>query len=151
MIPISSDQVFKVKDPESSALLHLRYLTGQHLDRFSALQKSDVAIEKYRAQAEKNIAKTTHGKSQKEQAPLVAREMMRLAEADGIDTGNSFAKACEMVDIFLCGWEGEGWPKFPANGKPSSMFKMSDLLTLSELISEHIDELTGISVDEAKN
>jgi hypothetical protein len=153
MIPISSTQVKKVAAPDSTALLHLRYLTGEHLDQFMRLQKAGGSnLAKYRVQAEKAVKASTHGKSKKEQLTMIAAEMTRLARESGdIDSSDGFAEIREMIDLFLCNWEGEGWPPFPADGKPSRMFLLGDLLALGELITGHVDELVGLSRDEVKN
>jgi len=151
MIPITAEQVKKVPLPDSEAQVHLRYPVGEHLDRFMAMQEDGGRLSKYRPQAEKNLKARTHGKDRKQQASMLAAEMSRLAAEAGDNSGDGFAQAREMVDIFVCGWEGKGWPEFPKDGKPSAMFKLGDLMTLAELVSEHIDDLTGIGLDEAKN
>ena len=153
MIPISSDQVKKVDDPtpESKAKLHLRYPTGEYLDRFMALQSSGGSMIKYRAAAEKKVTAENHGKSRKDLLPLIAREMARMSDEAGEHDVDGFTRARELVDVFLCGWEGPNWPEFPKDGKPSRMFKLGDLMSLAELISGELDDLTAISVSEAKN
>lgn len=114
MIPITADQRLTVPIKDGSASLRLRYLTGEQMDRFVALQTRQVT-------------------------------------AAGGDVANGLAGLREMVDIFVVGWDGQGWPAFPADGKPGSLFRLGDLTQLSELISENIQELTGISASEAKN
>lgn len=153
MIPISATQVKKVAAPDSTATLHLRYLTGEHLDRFMRLQQAGGnPLAKYRPQAEKTIKAANHGKSKKDLLPLIAQEMTRLARESGdIDSSDGFAETREMIDLFLCNWEGEGWPPFPADGKPSRMFLLGDLLALGELITGQVDELVGLSKGEVKN
>jgi hypothetical protein len=157
MIPISSTQVKKVKDPDpdSTAVLHLRYLTGEYLDRFMALQNGDSQVlAKYRSAAEKTVKAANHGKSRRELMPLIVKEMTRLAHESGDIEGQSsgFKDTREMIDIFLCGWEGgTGWPAFPSDGKPSRMFMLGDLMKIAELITDNTEDLTKISLDDAKN
>jgi hypothetical protein len=158
MIPISATDVKKTTDPASGTVLHFRYLTDAYLDRFMKLQSTGSGtLTKYRAAAEKTINAQNHGKNRKELMPLVVAEMTRLArEAGEMDSRDGFADTREMIDIFLCGWDGgkqdgKEWPPFPADGKPSRMFKLGDLLALAEMISGMVEELSGLSVSEVKN
>ena len=59
--------------------------------------------------------------------------------------------AAALVDLFLVGWEGEGIPAFPKKVPVSTKLKGMAIMEISNLISENIGELVGISIDELKN
>jgi len=57
----------------------------------------------------------------------------------------------DLIDLFLVGWEGNDLPKFPKDKEPSKMFMLQDLIKLAEIISQLLEELTGVKIEELKN
>lgn len=90
-----------------------------------------------------------------ETAPIVGekeKEFYKIGEAMA-KTSNEFdvealAKLFDpFIDSVLLGWQGENIPAFPADGKPSAMFRTLDKVAMFKAISNH----NKLSVVEQKN
>jgi hypothetical protein len=59
--------------------------------------------------------------------------------------------ACSLVDIFIVDWKGEKLPKRDKEKKPSQQLLAMQLIDCSNVLTDHIEDLTGLSVEETKN
>ena len=90
-----------------------------------------------------------------ETAPVIGereKEFYKIGEAMS-KTANEFDVEAlgklfdPFIDSVLLGWKGENIPAFPADGKPSAMFKTLDKVAMFKAISKH----NKLSTTEQKN
>lgn len=152
IIPISAEQRISEKDNDGN-VFHFRYITGQHQDRYNELQQMFIrAARPYEEKARREVNKALKGKKPKAAVymDMVAKKAISLADDAGKITPKMESEYTRgMVDLFLCGWDGPEFPKFPKN--PSESFRTADLERLMVMINKNLAELTGLTVDDKKN
>ena len=155
MIPISPDQKREYTDPESGTVYEFRYLTGEHQADFMKLYaKTSGTIEKFIPEARRTVLQGVRGRRPSKQKieKMVIERATKLAENSiSTDETENLEYAQNLVDIFLCGWRGNGLPPFPKDNRPHRYFKTNDLYKMVNVINEMIGDLAGISIEEAKN
>lgn len=143
IIPISSEEPVVYQDPETGAQFRFRRLLGRDITKYREMQSR---IEKMLRPYIEQASKESEGLEAKE----ITRKAQMLAAAAGVMI-DDVSYAADIVDMFLVGWEGEGFPEFPKSGKPSECFGVSALEQLTTVITERFEQLLGLTVDEAKN
>lgn len=152
IIPISSEKRISEKDDDGN-VFHFRYITGQHQDRYNELQQMFIrAAKPFAEKARREINKSFKGNKPKTFVveDMVAKKAIQLADEAGKITPKMESEYTRgMVDLFLCGWDGENFPEFPKN--PSECFRTADLERLMVMINKNLGELTGLTIDDKKN
>ena len=90
-----------------------------------------------------------------ETAPIIGekeKEFYKIGEAMSKTTNQFDVDALgklfdPFIDSVLLGWKGENIPAFPADGKPSAMFKTLDKVDMYNAISKH----NKLTASEQKN
>jgi hypothetical protein len=154
-IPISANEKKKWVDPKTGATYFFSYLTGDRQDDFLELQNETLSVIKRMLPiARKDLESTDEYKSadKKEKSRMVTEKAQELATLEIDNSKSSPMKySRKIIDIFLTGWEGKGFPEFPKDVKPSSMLVFADINMLSDAISGMMGDLYGLSVDDSKN
>lgn len=143
MIPICDGQTLDVSF--GGVTYKLAYLTER-----SRMIQFEKLTRKERAMREPFLAKAREqaGPDAPEQAvSLLAYEALSQHREEHPE--DALEIASEYVDIFCVGWDAP--VAFPADGRPSKMLRLYNLTRLSSEVSRNLVELTGLTVDEAKN
>jgi hypothetical protein len=134
MIPIVEGQTLDVEVKELGLTLQLKYLTALDDEvRYSKiLRKQSRLSDQFRGEGGKIDAEKYS--AHQEEHP---EEMLGV-----------FA---DYIDTFVAGWSGPGVAALPAGTKPSAILRYHHKYPVYQAIIEHIEELTGLTVDEVKN
>jgi len=82
----------------------------------------------------------------------IAARMIESAKAAGrITPEDEDKQAALMVDTFLCGWEGPGFPVIEEGKKPSDYLGILAIDGVTNVITENLNVLLGLSVIDKKN
>jgi len=152
MIPIAPGKFIECVDEKSGITYKFAYLTGDRQDEFMRLQDTDnektlAYVQKAASEVEK-IKGKRWSKGEKQEA--IKKRANELAGSTPSDSTDKLKYSRSLIDIFLVGWEGKGLPKFP-DSKPSQYLLLGDVMKVSEMITDKVQELTGIDMEEAKN
>ena len=157
MIPISSEKVLKIPDPDGSDVIyHLRYLLDeqqpQFLELYDQLQKGR---ESFLSVSKKEIEKEYRGKRFKkgEKESLVYARSSLLYFQSIRENAVNFVKFMDSwINLFLCGWESKKTKidPFPGDNRPSRCFGLQDKFIAFTMVMNSIDELCMLKADEVK-
>ena len=145
IIPIDPNQLLTHTDEDGSEF-YFRYLTGEYREKFSRVNSFLVnKASKYLEIAKKEIGKKAEGKD-------IATRAISLAKKAGVITEEDENRnTSDIIDIFLVGWKGKKFPKLAKDRKPSDYLTPVALSGIMGILSEHLEELLGLSVDDLKN
>ena len=154
-IPVSPNARISWTDPSSGATYHFRYLLGEYQEQYNSMKSPILeAIRGFLPQAKREISAENKSKKMTDEKrnELIAVKATSLAQKkiESIQ-GETLRYTRQLVDIFLCGWEGKGMPNFPDDGHPSAYLLPSTLGAISSEINRLTSELCGLTVDESKN
>ncbi|MFA5217225.1 hypothetical protein [Sulfuricurvum sp.] len=166
IIPISPDKVLTHKCDNGDEI-YFRYLTGEYRAKYQDVQDSlYVKAKTFKEEAEK-LSKTTIKNMGKENESiddatkrviiptleqLTAKKSLELAKEKGIITGaDEDRHMAEVIDLFCTGWKIEGQPNRDPGKRPSEYFQITSMVELMGILSEHIEELMGLTVQDQKN
>ena len=144
MIPIKAGATLDVKD--GATTYKLKYITVA--DEFEQYGK----IEQEHARIRDEIMQRARAACPGADDAVVEATYSKLREEDSRTQGHKYIRVNDMyIDTFLCGWDGDGLPPFPADGRPSRCFRAYDKNAMVGLIIEALPELLGFALDEVKN
>jgi len=153
IIPISPKSTIEYVDGSGSKFF-LRYLLGENQDKFTKIRsRIGSAIGKFLVLAREQITldtAKTEGKTPEEVSSMIFGRAQDLADEAGIDVEKT-KETRELIDLFLCGWEGKGFPPFPEDGKPSEYLKIDAITEIFGAVSKNLEALTGLAVSDRKN
>lgn len=164
IIPISPDKALVHKCADGSEI-YFRYLTGKHRAEYQDIQevlydKSKPYIEEAKKLAAKQISelKKSTKAQEKKDVPipsierLTAQNAISLAKQNGaITSADEDRQTAAYVDLFVTGWKGKGFEPKKPDVPPSHYFTPTSIAELMEILSEHIQELMGLTVQDQKN
>jgi hypothetical protein len=164
IIPISPEVRLTHKCEDGSEV-YFRYLTGEHRAKYQDIQESlALKARPYFSEAKKIAVKQIselkksvekQGKTdviipQLEQ--LTARIALQKAEEAGdITQADQDKQTAAYVDLFVTGWKIKGAPQKKEDIPASHYFTPVSLTEIMEILSQHIQELMGLSVQDQKN
>ena len=148
MIPISAETTLAVVDDKTENTYYLRYLIENDKQaEYSALARAE------KKQIDDIVATmpVLSDDATDEQRTNQRIEAYGKFREENIGSENNYETMSKYIDIFVVGWKGPKLPSFPTEVKPSTMLPFFKKIKLYNIVQEHIDELTGLSVDEIKN
>jgi hypothetical protein len=149
IIPISPDKLLTVKDSEGNEF-YFRYLTGKLRGDYQDIQDSLYSKAKKFNKEARKILSESGNKNPDEGA--IAKKSLEISKRDGVITGGDEDRhMSSVIDLFLSDWKINGYDSKAGSRKPSEYFQITSMVELMGLLSDHIEELMGLTVQDKKN
>lgn len=149
IIPILPDQVITHKD-ENGNEFYFRYLTGEYRHKYQVTQgEFQRKAVSFVGEAKKQLIES--GISEPDEKSIVKKSIEIAKEKGIITSADEDKNMADIVDIFVKDWKGNGFPQLLPGKKPSDYLTITSLIELMVILSQYIEQLIGLTVEDQKN
>lgn len=149
IIPILPDQVITHKD-ENGNEFYFRYLTGEYRHKYQVIQgEFQRKAVSFVDEAKKQLIES--GIPEPDEKSIVKKSIEIAKEKGIITSADEDKNMADIVDIFVKDWKGNGFPQLLPGEKPSDYLTITSLIELMVILSQYIEQLIGLTVEDQKN